>query len=211
LEETLVKNDPNYQSDQALEESNEVEDQEILMPMFHIDSEDRAEWLLGKLANLKAELNRIAQRYDEISQMNINRQEALIIRFGDEMKEFCERKRAEPGFKGKTIKFIQADCNWRVQKGGARIEDAAACAEALKTEKRWDLLRAKLTVAPDAKSVEEAAAIAEINPDLFSISLEPVASGVKAAIEASGEIFPGVTIIKDVENFYIDGTKVGTL
>jgi phage host-nuclease inhibitor protein Gam len=191
-----------------LEEITEVEDQEILLPIFHIDSEDRAEWLLGKLADLKAERVRIAERAAEMLKVNLDREDALILRFGDEMKEFCERKRAEPGFKGKTIKFIQADCNWRVQKGGVRIEDAAACAEALKTEKRWDLLRAKLTVAPDAKSVEEAAAIAEINPDLFSISLEPVASSVKAAIEASGEMFPGVTIIKDVENFYIDGTKV---
>lgn len=188
-------------------EEAELHDPEILLPMFHIDSDERAEWLLGKLSDLKAERERISTNAANMIAANMNREKALINRFGDELQQLCEAKRKAPGFKGKTVKFLQGDCNWRALKGGARIVDPELCTSVFQQDNRYDLLRAKMTVTQDPIAIEEAVSVAKLHPNFFSVTLEPVAANVKADIEASGEIPDGVEIFPDSEGFYINGIR----
>lgn len=156
---------------------------EIQLDTFAIDSEDRAEWLLGKLADLEAAAKRINENAAQMVQQLTNRRTALLRRFGPELQDLCEAKRAEPGFKGKTVKFLNGACNWRAQKGGPRLVDAEAALKYL--DEHDELFEKCVTVSTRVRSTDYV-----------------------ALIEEAGELLPGIEVVPESEAFYVLGSRI---
>jgi predicted transcriptional regulator len=75
----------------------EIETQETERIEFHIDSDQAAEWLLRKLANIEAEQKRIqANAAELIRQLDCDAQRLKHLYEG-ELLDYCRRRLAEKG------------------------------------------------------------------------------------------------------------------
>lgn len=148
---------------------------------FCIDSIERAEWLLRKLANIAAEKARIkAQAALMIAQLGADAAQ-LEHRFGSELETFVKAELARRGGKRKSLTLLQGTCAFRTVTGGLTISDQVAAVKAAR----------------------------ETAPDLFTVhTVEDFdADGYLALAEAakadSGELLPGVDTVPDRESFSI--------
>lgn len=150
---------------------------------FHIDTEERAEWLVGKLASLEAEQERVKSNAAEIVDRLRRQHDGLLKRFGTELEEFCRAKRSG---KSKTVHFLQGKCAWRTTKtGGAYVADPAAALDYC--QEHDEMVDACVTVSYRLRGSE-----------------------YLKQFEGSGEVLPGIEVapISEVERFYVNGTRL---
>lgn len=143
---------------------------------FVIDSEERAEWYLRKLANLDAETDRIkantAKRLQEIA----TDREGLVQRFGDQLtgwaKGEAERRRR------KTVTLQNGSIAFRAVPSRLVIENDA---DAMQTAK---------LVCPDAVTVET----------IEKLDRAALIARATETLQETGELLPGVKMIEASES-----------
>ena len=106
-----------------------TEEAPALIPQFCIDSDGRAEWLLRKLANNKAEAVRVTQQAQEIIEALEADTADLMFRYGAALEQYCLAKLAAEGNRRKSVRFLQGTCSFRWQGPAVKIKDAAAALE----------------------------------------------------------------------------------
>ena len=149
---------------------------------FHITTEEAANWYLRKQANIEAEKQRVkAQAEAIVSRLNSDA-ESLRHLYEAELQEFVRTKLAESGNRRKSVHFLQGTAQFRTVPTGVRITDPVAA---------LDYAKAHL---PDAVRVTE--------------TLDGQA--YRAAIDATGELLPGVLVEPERESFTLSFGKPKT-
>src|SRR5579862_9491144 len=93
---------------------------------FLIDSDERAEWLLRKLANLEAEKNRVQAQAEQILKQLESDAERLRFLFGAQLEEYCRRKLQASGNRRRSIHFLQGSCCFRTVPASVKVTDSNA-------------------------------------------------------------------------------------
>jgi phage host-nuclease inhibitor protein Gam len=96
---------------------------------FHIDSDDKANWLLRKLANLEAEKQRIQAQAAQIVKQLDAEAESLRYLYEPELQEYVRRKLAANGHRRKSVAFLQGTCACRTVPAAVKIADGKAALE----------------------------------------------------------------------------------
>lgn len=157
----------------------ETEETPTLKPLFAIDSDRAAEWLLRKLANNAAEKIRItAQAQDIIAAIEAD-SDGLMFRHGAALEHYCKEKLAAEGNKRKSVRFLQGTCAFRYHAPAVRLKDPAAAIV-------WAKENAPALVA--VESVER------LDADGFRSEAERIRA-------ESGELLPGVEYSEGGDNF----------
>lgn len=150
---------------------------------FHIDTEERAEWLVGKLASLEAEQERVkSNAVDMIARLQ-RQHDGLLKRFGRELEDYCRQRNTG---KSKTVHFLQGKCYWRTTKtGGAYVADRDA---ALAYCQEHD----------------------ELVDSCVHVAYRLRGSEYLKQFEETGELLPGIEAAptSEVERFYVNGKRV---
>lgn len=149
---------------------------------FRIDTEERAEWLVGKLASLEAEQERVKSNAADIVDRLRRQHDGLLKRFSGELEEFCRQRNTG---KTKTVHFLQGKCSWRTSKvGGAYVADPAA---ALDYCQEHD----------------------ELVDSCVHVTYHLRGNEYLKQFESTGEVLPGIEIAptSEVERFYVNGTR----
>lgn len=153
---------------------------------FVIDSEERAEWLLGKLSDLDAAHDRILVNSVDMLKRVAIRKQCLLRRFGAELQDYCDGLRLAPGFRGKTVNFLQGKCAWRSSKtGGPKVTDTEAALAYC--QEHDELMDACVTVSYRLRTTD-----------------------YLKQMEATGELLPGIEVLpeQEQESFYINGAAL---
>jgi hypothetical protein len=151
-------------------------------PQFVIDSDERAEWLLGKLGNIESEQARVRARAAKIIEGLEKDAESLKARYLEDLSRFVQAKLLMKRGKEKYIDFLQARVQFRkvgARKGGLKITDPDAA------------LAYAETALPNAIEI-----IHKLKPAVY----------IEAA-QATGEALPGVENIEPVaatDKLYIE-------
>lgn len=95
-------------------------------PEFRIDSEEKANWLLRKIANLEAEESRVKAQADSILRSLKSDREGLMNRFGAELEQWAKAQMEAKGGKTKTIKLLQGNLSFRTVPARLVLADEAA-------------------------------------------------------------------------------------
>jgi phage host-nuclease inhibitor protein Gam len=101
---------------------------------FTIDSEDKANWLLRKVANLEAEEARVKAQADSILLGLKTERSGLMNRFGAELEQWTKAQIEAKGGKTKTLKLLQGNLSFRTVPAGLRVgelTDALTTAKAV--------------------------------------------------------------------------------
>src|SRR5579862_2500466 len=93
---------------------------------FLIDTDERAEWLLRKLANLEAEKARVQAQAEQIVKQLDADAERLRFLFGAQLEEFCRRKIEQAGSRRKSVHFLQGSCCFRTVPASVKVTDSNA-------------------------------------------------------------------------------------
>lgn len=150
---------------------------------FRIDTDERAEWLIGKLSGLAFEQERIKSNAADMIARLQRQHDGLLNRFGAELEEFAKTKLE---WKSKTVQFLQGKVNWRTSKsGGPRVTDTEA---ALQYCQEHD----------------------ELVDKCVSISYRLRTTDYLKIFEETGEILPGIEVTPVVESdaFYVNGKRL---
>lgn len=144
--------------------------------VFVIDSEERAEWYLRKLANIDAEAERIkANTARRLQELTTDR-EGLVQHFGDQLtawaKGEADRRRR------KTVTLQNGSIAFR------------AVASRLVIENDADALQTAKLVCPDAVTVET----------VEKLDRAALVEKAKATMEATGEVLPGIRLVEASES-----------
>jgi hypothetical protein len=120
-----------------------TEDEAITIPeAFRIDSEDRANWLLCKLAGLDAEERRVKAQCETILKRVAAERSALEGRFGAELADWARQQIA--GGKRRSLALLQGTIAFRRVPGGLTIADRSAVADTVRLA-RPDLIEQVVT------------------------------------------------------------------
>ncbi len=145
-------------------------------PTFCIDSEDRANWVLQRMANVEAEKSRIkAQAAAILKQLETDRQ-GLEGRFGSELERWFREEVERRGGRRKSVMLLQGTGAFRTVPGGLRVCDAGLAASAANA----------------------------LNPDrFFRREFDPseYRKYAKEQLETTGEVVPGVETVPARESF----------
>jgi len=146
---------------------------------FVIDTADRAEWLLGKLAAIDAEADRMrANTVKRIAELDADR-ESLLYRFGEQLTAFC---RAESDRRRrKTVTLANGSVSFRAVPERFVIADMDAATET-------------------ARAVCPAALVTETVTRLDRAAFLDAA---RAALSGAGELLPGVELLPASESVSI--------
>lgn len=148
---------------------------------FVLDSEDKVNWLLRKLANLEAEKQRVTAQYQAIMSVLERDEKSLRFRFENDLKAFAAQKLAEGGNRRKTVHLLQGSLTFRTLPQAIKVSDTIAA-----------IAFAKMTGLPCLESVTEE----KFNPTLYrNRALE--------VLEERGEILPGIEVLPERETFAI--------
>lgn len=93
---------------------------------FCIDSIDRANWLVRKLANIDAEKKRVQTQAAAIVAQLEAEDRQLRFLFGEQLECFTRQELARRGGRRKSLVLLQGTCAFRSVPGGFRISDPAA-------------------------------------------------------------------------------------
>ena len=146
---------------------------------FHIDTEDKANWLLRKLANIDVEKERIRKQYEtRTAQLDTDRAELLHL-YGGELEAFARRELDSTRSRRKSLTLLQGTLSFRKVNASVRLFDAL---EALRwaEENRQDLLH--------------------VTPTLDTTGFRELAT---KTLEETGELLPGMEFLPEREAFSI--------
>lgn len=148
-------------------------------PRFQIDSREKAEWLLRKLANLDAEKARVKAQCEEIVR-GLDADAARLLAFHEaDLREWARAELERRGGHKKTLPLLQGTVSFRTVPASLRVTGSREAIEHAKGQ-GWDVVRAVESLDAEAYRREAAAALAE-----------------------SGEVLPGVEIVPERESFSV--------
>ncbi len=146
---------------------------------FCIDNEERANWLLRKLANLDAEKARVKAQAADILQSLTAEENRLRARFETELIEWAQREITRRGGKGKSLKLLQGTCAFRTVPAGVRVVSPAEAIDYARAQ-GWDMIRTVESLDADAYKRE-----------------------ALTALLTTGEALPGVEGVPERESFSV--------
>ena len=91
---------------------------------FLIDSPERANWLLRKLANLDAERERVAAQASALARQIESDRNSLLHRFGSQLENFTRAELEKSGGKRKSLVLLQGTVGFRTVPARIVIESA---------------------------------------------------------------------------------------
>jgi hypothetical protein len=150
-------------------------------PEFHIDSEDRANWLLRKLAQNTAEAKRVKAQAEAMIGALKSENDRLLFRFEKELREWAEAELLRRKSRIKTLRTLQGNLAFRTCPKALRIMDAQAA-----TEKARELGLIVTVEQLDAAGYRDAA---------------------ERQLQETGELLPGVEVEEAKESFKISFGK----
>ena len=140
---------------------------------FHIDSAERADWLLKKLAAIESERALIrAQAAQMIGQLDAD-EKGLRDRFEAELREWGRAELLRRGGRRKSLPLFHGTLTYRSVPPSLRVDDVAAALN---------------------RAVEMGA---------VKVDAAGYRAAALAALKDSGELFPGVEIVPEREHFGI--------
>lgn len=158
--------------------ASESDSQSPTTETFKIDSDEKAEWLLRKLANLEAEIERVTKQARAIIEKAENEKKHLLARFQVELEDHVRAKLN--GTKGRSVKYLQGTVGFRTVPGGLRLTDTVAAMQYALGSDHEGLIESTPT----------------LNRSLYRSLAED-------ALKATGEILPGCEIAEPRETFTI--------
>jgi hypothetical protein len=115
---------------------------------FHIDNDVAANWLLGKLATIDAEIQRVTAQAARIVKQLEGDRDSLLHLYESELSAYVQQKIEKNGGRRRSIHFLQGSCCFRRVPAHVSVKDTSAA-----------LLHAKEAGLQDAiKTVEKLAA-----------------------------------------------------
>jgi hypothetical protein len=80
---------------------------------FVLDSEEKVNWLLRKLANIEAEKQRVTAQYQTMMAVLESDERSLRYCFENDLRAFAAQKLAEGGNRRKTVPLLQGSLSFR--------------------------------------------------------------------------------------------------
>jgi phage host-nuclease inhibitor protein Gam len=156
----------------------------VQKPEFHIDSEAKANWLLGKLADIEAEKARIKVQADQRTKELDSDRESLLCRFSEEL-EAWSRQEAERR-RRRTVTLMQGSVSFRIIPASIKVGEYT------------DALTTARAVCPTA--VQTAT----------TLDKKAFVDFARNHFETTGELLPGVERTTEREAFTVKfpGSKV---
>ncbi len=93
---------------------------------FCINTTDRANWLLRKIANLDSEKARIKAQAEAILHQLDTDREGLLYLYGSQLEAFTRQELARTGNRRKSLTLLQGTCSFRTVPARLSVTDAAA-------------------------------------------------------------------------------------
>lgn len=148
---------------------------------FHIDSDDRANWILRKIRQNQEEKEFVLQQAAAIAAALESDTASLMHRFGAELEEYTRGKLAEGGNKRKSFRFLQGTCAFRNQGPVVKVKDTDAAIE-------WAKQNAPALVLVETQE--------KLDGDAFRRQAEQIRT-------QTGELLPGVEFSEGGDSFSV--------
>lgn len=154
---------------------------------FLIDSPERANWLLRKLANLDAERDRVAAQASALARQIESDRNGLLHRFGSQLENFTRQELEKSGGKRKSLTLLQGTVGFRTVPARIVIESAP---DAIQTARLVlpETITEETTERFDSKTFREHAA---------------------KHFEETGELLPGIGRTEERQSFDIKFPSAG--
>lgn len=160
----------------------ETKETEEKKEQFVIDSRERADWYLRKLANLEAEAARITTQYQTMMRQNESDKNSLVQHFQPQLENFVREELASAGGKRKSITFFNGTAQF------------TAVPSRLVVESEADALQTARLVCPEA--------VVEI-PATEKLDKKVLGEYAKKRLAEIGEIIPGYALTEGGERFAV--------
>jgi phage host-nuclease inhibitor protein Gam len=148
---------------------------------FVLDSEEKVNWLLRKLANLEAEKQRVTVQFQTMMAALESDERSLRFRFENDLRAFAALKLTEGGNRKKTVHLLQGSLSFRTMPQAIRVKDLTSA-----------IAFARVTNLPCLETVTEE----KFNANIYRQRAQEV-------LEERGEILPGIEVLPERENFVI--------
>ena len=145
---------------------------------FVLDSEEKVNWLLCKLANLEAERNRVKAQSEKMLTMLDSEINGLRFRFEDDLRAFTAERLAQSGGRRKSVHLLQGTLSFRTVPASLKIADPQAALD-----------YAKVLGLPVHT--------------LTTIDTQVYREKAHKALMETGELLPGVELTPEAERFSI--------
>jgi phage host-nuclease inhibitor protein Gam len=146
---------------------------------FVLDSEDKVNWLLRKIANLQAERERIGAQYDTVLKALESEEKSLRWRFEADLKAFAAMQIAKNGGRRKSLHLLQGTLSFRTLPQSVKVANAELALE-----------YAKANGLSCVATVEK----------LQALTYREVA---QTRLTNDGELLPGIEVLPECEVFRI--------
>jgi phage host-nuclease inhibitor protein Gam len=146
---------------------------------FTIDTIERANWYLRKLANLEAEKRRVlAQAEQIVTQLDADA-ESLRYLYQSSLENLVRQELARTGNRRKSLTLLQGTCSFRTVAPSVKIADTQAA-----------LLFVKESLPEMVRTVE-------------TLDLIAYKERAESRLRADGELLPGVEVVPERESFSV--------
>lgn len=154
---------------------------------FLIDSPERANWLLRKLANLDAERDRVAAQASALARQIESDRNGLLHRFGSQLENFTRQELEKSGGKRKSLTLLQGTVGFRTVPPRITIENEA------------DAIQTARLVLPGSITTET---IERFDKTAFR-------AYAKERLATEGELLPGIGLTEAREEFSVKFPSAG--
>ena len=145
---------------------------------FMVNDEKSANWYLRKLANITGEQQRVQAQAAQIVAQHESDANGLKHLYASQLEAYCRARLQETGNRRKSITLLQGTCAFRTVPAGFRLTDTAAA------------LRFAKECGGMLKTVE-------------SLDAEAYRAAADHALEAYGELYPGMETTPEREAFSV--------
>lgn len=168
-------------ADENTNDTPEIVTTEPTDERFVLDSEEKVNWLLRKLANIEAEKQRITVQYQTMLAALVSDEKSLRFRFEDDLRAFAALKLAEGGNRRKTVHLLQGSLCFRTLPQALKVTDNISA-----------IAFAKMTGLRCLETVTE---------EKFDAAI--YRQRAQEVLEERGEILPGIEVLPERETFAI--------
>jgi phage host-nuclease inhibitor protein Gam len=158
-----------------------VETTEPTDERFVLDSEEKVNWLLRKLANIEAEKQRVTAQYQTMMAALESDERSLRFRFENDLRTFTAQKLAEGGNRRKTVHLLQGSLSFRTLPQALKVNDITSA-----------VAFARVTGLPCLETVTEE----KFNANIYRQRAQEV-------LKERGEILPGIEVLPERETFAV--------